>query len=320
LFGIDKETGFLIKITEDLYKKTQQPDVDINEISIDRFNRIALKNNILYYAAKKLVECFSLKPELREKFGKIISKGDLQLHQIKRSIDEVQQHIKGHVIFKTYRGENFPRIGNDIDVLVRNEKLNSIKKEFIARGYRAEFDDQKEKGVVLLKEGQKKIHLQGAITWCWREYLDEELIYRNPREVMYNGQKITIPNINVDFLSHLAHMNFEPLLITYSELLYLFKLIPKVDFDIILEQARKYNWQKTFFRTLNIIDSFHSILYGKSVCDKVKFKRVEINRVVFPYLFSRKHLILTAIEKRLFFYPLTRIFRTLNILFTGKHV
>lgn len=313
---ISKEPILLIKLTEGLYKKTLLPDIKVSEINIDEFIYIALKNNVLYYVAKKINENPSLEPDLKERFETIASKGDLELLEIKESIDEVKKHIKEYIIFKTYRGENFPRIGNDIDVLVKSKNLNSIKKQFVAMGYHTEYDDPKEKSVGLLKKGQKKIHLQGAITWCWTQYLDEDLIYHKPRSAIYNGQKINIPNVNADLLIHIAHMNFEPLLMMYSELLYLFKLIPEVDFDILLEQTQKYNWQKTFLRTLNLINNFHYILYGELCSEKIEFKKVKFSDITFPYTFSRKHILLACLEKRLFVYPLTRIFKVIRLFLT----
>lgn len=316
MLKIDKEMNLLIKLTKDLYQKSLLPDVDVNEINIDKFIHIALKNNVLYYVAKKMIENISLEPSLKERFETIVSKGDSELVEIERSIDEVQKHFKEHVIFKTYRGENFPRIGNDIDVLAKYQNLDFIKNDFIAMGYHTGYDDPKEKSVGLLRAGQKKIHLHGAITWCWTEYMDEEIIYQNPRNVIYNGQRITIPNVNADFLIHIAHMNFEPLHMIYSELLYLFNLVPEIDFDIILRQTKKYNWQKTLLRTLNLMNNFHQNLYGKLLTAKVEFTELELTNLVFPYVFSRKHIILTILEKRLFIYPLTKLFKVIRVLLT----
>ena len=312
----DKETQFLIKITEGLYKKTGLNEVNIKDIDVDRFIKLALKNNILYYCSKEIIKDPSLDKGLRQRFENIIKKADIELCQISKSIDEIKAGIKGYVIFKTYRGENFPRIGNDVDVLVNSEELGPIKNYFLARGYKSENDDPKEKSVGLLKKGQKKIHLQGGITWCWQEFLDEELIYGEPRKVVYNGQEITIPNKEADLLIHIAHMNFEPLLMIYSEMLYLFKLLPSVDLDLALKQAKKYRWKNTFLRTINIINNFHCLLYDDVCVNNIEFKKASFSEIKFPYGFSFKHLFLMCLEKRMFIYPLIKIFKIMNLLKT----
>lgn len=312
----DRETQFLIKITEDLYKKTNLPDVDIEDINIDRFIKIALKNNTLYYCAKKILQNISLNEALKYRFEEIVKKSEMELRQIDKSIKEIKSNINDYLIFKTYRGDRFPRIGNDVDVLVKNDKLKSVKKYFFSIGYNIDNDDPKEKSVGLLKNGQKRIHLQGGVTWCWQEFADEELIYDKPREALYNGQEIRIPNYEADLLIHIAHMNFEPLLIIYSELLYLFKILPRVNFNTVLEQSKKYRWHKTFLRTINIMNNFHYFLYNQVCIDNVQFKKIDFSQVKFPHDFSFKHLVQMCLEKRMLIYPLTKFFKIINLIIT----
>lgn len=57
---MDKETMFLIKITKTLYKKTLPPKISMDDININGFIEIALKNNLLQYAAEKILERYSL--------------------------------------------------------------------------------------------------------------------------------------------------------------------------------------------------------------------------------------------------------------------
>jgi len=112
-------------------------------------------------------------------------------------------------------------------------------------------------------------------------------------------------------------MNFEPLYMDLGELLYLFTIIPKMDFHLALEQTEKYCWKKTFLRTLNLINNFHYYLYGEVLTQEIDFNKIEFEKLVFPYCLSRTHLILSVLEKRLFIYPLTRIFKVFNILSCG---
>jgi len=100
--SLDKETQFLIKITEGLYRKANLSEVDLKDVSIDRFIKIALKNNILYYCAKEILQEFSLNESLRQRFENIVKKADIELQEISKSIEEIKTHIKDYLIFKTY--------------------------------------------------------------------------------------------------------------------------------------------------------------------------------------------------------------------------
>ena len=186
--------------------------------------------------------------------------------------------------------------------------------------YKRQFVDfpKIEKAVLITKEGRKKIHLQSKIHWCWKEYLDEELIWQNPRYVTYNGHTIPINNVNADFLIHIAHMNYEHPYFKLSELLYLFSIVPALDFDILLAQTKKYKWQNTFLRTLNLMNNIHQILYGEPLTNKVNFKKIEFTRLSFPLMFSRKHMIKATLEKKITYYLLARMFKISRVLLTGE--
>lgn len=316
---IDKETNFYIKLTEGLYKRTLLPDVDISEINIDKLLNIAVKDNALYYAAKKLLENPSLESALRKILEAIVSKGDSELLEIQRTIDDIKKYINDYLIFKTYRGENFERIGNDIDVFVKHSDLYSLRDEFLARGYYLFIDFPKhERAVLINREDRIKIHLQSKIHWCWKDYLDEGLIWQNPRNVIYNGREIVINNVNADFLIHIAHINYEHPYFRLSELLYLFSIVPTLDLDILLKQTKKYNWQKTFSRTMNLMNNIHQILYGELLTDKIGFTKLEFTNLTFPFMFSRKHIIQATLEKRITYYLLGRMFKIIRVLLTGE--
>jgi len=309
----DKETIFLIKLTEGLYRQTELPEAGIDLIDIEKFIKISLSNNLLYYSAEEILKRPALSEQLRDRFQGVISSGKNALQEIGRSINEVKAHISDYAIIKTYRGD-FMRIGNDIDVLVREGDFDKIEKKFLARGYQIESNSREEKSVGLLRAGQKKIHLHAAVSWCKSSFLDKELPLANLRRVSYNSNEIAIPEVNADALIYLAHMNFEPLLFTYAELLYLFRLLPEVDLGFIFNQASKFHWSNTLHRTINLINSLHYFLYGVECIKKERPKLITFKRIRFPYVFSRSHLIRACIEKGLFLYPLKRISKVMNIL------
>lgn len=311
---ISNELKFLIQLSAGLYRKPSFEYVGIEDIDIGKFIKIALKNNMLYFASCQMLKNASLDYSLKARFSALAKAGLKELDQISKSVSEIKSRITPYLIFKTYRGDHFPRIGNDVDVLVREEERSRVRDAFLRRGYSKEYDDVKERSVGLLKEGQKKIHLQSAITWCRSFYLDEEVIYRHPRKVDYNGQEILIPNVNADFLIHLAHMNFEPLLILFSELLYLFQLVAESDLGLMEKQAKKYLWFHTYARTMNLLNNFHYLFYGEVVSDKLPFKKINFKDLVFPYNFSKSHLFRMCLEKRLFVYPVLKLPKVIKLL------
>ncbi len=310
---LNKETQLIVKLTEDLYRKSSASDIDISEVDVDKFVDSASRNNILFYVMKKISAKAESSFAKKDRFEKIISDAKLKITAMRKSIDEINEHVNEGIIFKTYRG--FERIPSDIDVLVND--FDSAMSSFVSMGYEIENYDKKEKSVGLLKQDQAKIHLQSSITWAWTYFMNEDFIISNPRKVIFFGKEIVIPNASADFLIHLAHMNFEPLHMTFSELIYLFNLIPAVNFDAIFKQAKKFRWYKTLIETLNLMNNFHDIIYGGLCFDKVPFRKLTFKKLSLPFNFTRGHIIKSAFEKRLFVYPLTKIIKVIDVLLSG---
>jgi len=226
----------------------------------------------------------------------------------------LDSHLDEYVIHKTYRG--YPRIPSDIDTLVPNlgvavRKLKSVGLKI------HEYDEH---GVMLLDTNGVKVHLNGEITWANSFFFDKELVLNNPRKANLWYVNATIPNINADFLTHVAHINFEPLHFTLSDFLYLCKLAPFVDWVILLQQVRKHNWTQSFTRTLSLIDDYNRSIYSppypfESLNPNNKYNNHEI--LVFPKNLPRTQIAMAFLEKKPFSYLLSKLSKSIQILATG---
>lgn len=108
-----------------------------------------------------------------------------------------------------------------MDILVRIfEDVCRLRKEIKL----VEYSAYEQKAVFV--RGDVKIHLHGKVSWT-REgttFLDDELIWESPRMVTMGPVRVRIPNVDADFLvfSRPAHLNYEKLYITLSDLLYIY--------------------------------------------------------------------------------------------------
>ena len=76
--------------------------------------------------------------------------------------------------------------------------------------------------------------------------MDDDVYFQSTRSVPFCGTKIQIPNKSVDFLIHVAHMNFEPLHITLSELFYLNTLRSKLILNFVSNNQNDIHGQVCF--------------------------------------------------------------------------
>jgi len=221
----------------------------------------------------------------------------VEVDKIRKTLLLINEYLYGdYRIIKTYRGTN-PRIGNDVDVLVEKGRFGWTRWLFESIGFKAREFNQVDRDIGLYKDGYKKIHLHGAIRWCEVDYMDDEFIWENPLQVMYLGERITIPNYEADFLIHIAHINYEEGCVRLSEYTYYCALLNLIT-EAPRTQAYKYHWGKTYDRTVKILDS--------------SFPEA------FPLTLSRRHLIHAMVERGLYKYTAKRFWKVLRILLTGN--
>lgn len=312
---------FLYHLSENLYKKPILKKPLFPEIKLDKLIELSLENDMFYYHIKNLLN--SYRKELDDKKIKvlenIIMKGKNELKRIEDTIVFLNDYLDNYLLIKTYRG--YPRIPNDLDVLVPD--FESTFRQLRKKGFQNidYFADTQES--TLIHDEFYKVHLHGKVTWAGEAtFIDKDFLFDNPRNLDFNGAKTKIPNYDADFLMHIAHMNFEPLHITLSELLYLYKIASEINWDIQFAQSKKYNWLKSFKRTLRILDKIYHTLY-EAPCPFALLKlkhslNNDFNYIVLPKTFSRRHLIESCFEKKLFIYVLSKWTKALKVLFTSK--
>lgn len=316
-----KEMIFLYHLSENIYKKPILKKPLFTEVQLKRTIELSLRNDMFYYYIKKILKLY--RKELSDKeivaFENIIRKGERELKCIENTILFLNNCLDNYLLIKTYRG--YARIPNDIDILVDDfeTSLNRLKdKGFQVVDFLKDIQE-----ATLIHNELYKVHLHAKISWGGgAAFMDKNLLFKNPRITSFNGIKVKIPNFDADFLMHIAHMNFEPLHFTLSELLYLYKIAPEINWDIQFAQSEKYHWFNSFKRTLIIFDKIYHTLYSDS-CPFILLKlghkpSQNLDFIILPKTFSRMHLIKSCFERKLFVYVLNKWMKVLIILFTGK--
>jgi len=314
------ELKFLFQILADLYKKPKLPKIKISTVNLDKLLFLAKNNNLLYYTCLLLQLNYQEKLDTKQaaKINNIILKGKLEREKINNSISIINSAFEKYLLIKTYRG--YPRIANDLDILVPHffKAVKTLK----SKGLPNNDFDKKLLEIIFQNSNSTKIHLHGKISWLNRSYFDQNIIWQQPQKIKYGQQNTFIPNQTADFLIHTAHMNFEPMHFTLSELLYLYNLADQVNWEIILQQSKKYHWHKTLIRTLSIFDDFHWYFYGQpSPFSKFKInnQKTITNKKYFelPKSFPRHHIVLAFLGKAVIWEPIKKITKVMRILISG---
>jgi hypothetical protein len=214
-------------------------------------------------------------------------------------LEILNQHLDDYLIIKTFH--EYPKIGADIDILVHD--FNKAFKTLLRINFHViTYSNQK---ALLLSPWGPKVHLHRKVTWCDENvsFIDNKLIWMNPRIMTFDQVRFKIPNVNADFLIYLAHINFECFRITLSDMLLLYRLARKVDWNVLLEQTNKHHWERTFKNSIKLIDMLHHTFYPQP-CPFAKWNLKhrgmdDLRRVSLPMAIPRQDMILGIVERKL---------------------
>ena len=276
-----KEVNLLLKTIE---ISSSVREADYKGIDWERCLVSASQNKLLYSFSKRLLERgFFLPGRVEIVLQEVLSRGERLLGEMKEVISLIQNGLTreriNSLFFKTKK--NYPYVLSDIDLLVKEEdfvrvsQLLEKEKSFTKSrlGVVDERDIMGEDKVSFRvgnylpqnlwqgwtkQAGPIKVDIHKKPSWGGRVLFDSHLIWKNIREAEICGVNCSIPSPEIEALSIAGSLIFDRRSIPLLEFLNLKDLIEGgLGWDIILEQARKYNWEREllyFFRTLNGLD------------------------------------------------------------------
>ncbi len=314
--NLSPEINALLHLTSDLYNKPLTKLPSFSEINIPKLHRLSIENKLGFYASKALITQFSgqIDPKDEKVLKSFVFSCETKIEKLSEATRVLKESLRNFIVVKTFRG--YDVIPNDIDVLVPNikESVQDLK----AHAKVQLLDAEPNQLMVLI--GGQKVHLHEKISWANSEFLDSQLIATNLRTVQLWRIDVNIPNVNADFLTYLAHMNFEPLHFTLSDLIYLCKIAPTLKWAVTFNQAKKYHWIRALTQSLTLLDSFHHTLYSEP-CPfeelNLHHSPTEAHKIEFPKSIPRWQIINAFLEKRAFGYLTQKLSKSVQVLITG---
>jgi hypothetical protein len=287
----------------------------IYDLKIIRWNKLfnlAKENNLLYLVANFIHEKHTndLNSSTKKKVEHIVSNGKKDIQNIREAVKFLNNNCSfNFVLHKTYRG--YDRIPSDLDFIV--DDFDGARIELVKYCGSSVHEDKSVPDANFHDKNGVKLHLHKRVGWLGERYMDDDLYHREIRKVIFNDVEVNIPDYNADYLIHLAHMNFEPLHFTLSDLAYLHSIWKFVDHDFCKEQSKKYHWFRSFNRTEKLLNEYRLAFFDRS--DVVKdFDFIPI----MPKTFSRIHMILTFLEKGIIMEPLKKFPKVFKVLVSGN--
>jgi hypothetical protein len=292
---ISGELAVLLALSGDVYKASEGGRIPA-DVDWERVLELASKNRMLYYCVTKILKT-DVKRRIGEGLLELIKKlkelGDEWLLILKMTLGELSDVLdeEEYLLLKSYR--SYPYITYDVDVLVRN--LEDTKNALSDHNFIIK-NTEKYKAVAR-REGLLPIGIHGRVSWGSVTVLDEELLWEKSREVEVQDRRVRVPNAEGDLLTYLAHINFELYYIALGDLLYIYNLSEKADWDMVMRQSRKYGWARSMETTIATINALHRHLYGEPSPIEKHIPVIADIKPEIPYKFSLHSIVENFAEK-----------------------
>ena len=284
---------------------------DISSIDWEFTFNLAKLNNLLLHVSNHIVE--NHLNELPEKVAAVAIDTVDRGRKCQKDMGKALLFLKNDfpqdfILHKTFRIHD--RIPHDLDFLVNDFKgAMNLLNQLLGPSQNI---DYKESKAVYYTSEKIKLHLHGRVSWLGRYFIDREDLLKFSRIETFSGVKVPIPDYTQDYLIHLAHMNYEPMHFTLSELAYLFAILVNVDMEYCNRQARNFQWGRTFKKTHALLRQFQDYFFNpNNPIDPLD------SAFLMPKTFNQLHIISAFLEKRIILEPILKISKVIKVLKTG---
>jgi hypothetical protein len=240
---------------------------------------IAKESGLLYHFSQELAKNGV---KFSRKFSYEIAKEERKLLMFKKTLTTMKQVFRSAdldiMFIKLYRG--VPYVPRDIDILIKEEQLQPLTSALRRNGFTVKSFQGVENEC--RKEGLMKIDLYQDFRYLSLKFMDQEFLWKNPRNVDICGVNCTIPNLVADLVSLSLHDMLGHRCLSFLDFLYADSIIERglVCFDETLQQPKKYHWENAFCHFYALVREIH---------DKLSSEK-QASDVSFPVRFSAKFL------------------------------
>ena len=293
------EMDLILLLTEDIYKKPRLEWPD--EIDWHVLEKLAERNKIRYHTLLEITEDKKVNkrydiPEFITELAESEKENDAILMKTIRVVDDIVGY-GNYLLSKTYRG--YPYVTHDVDIIVKDlmefsERIPKFeKKGFILDEsiFPNNFD--------LIKEGYMEVEVYTRPSPGPMIFMDDDLPWKNSRVQMIEGIKTDLPGVESEILAFLSDMNFRMYEILLGEIPYLFSISPQADWNLIAEQAEKYNWYGAFEKTIALFNGFHHAIYDEASVMEEYFPVSADVEIDFPFVLPQLQVSKALVKKDL---------------------
>lgn len=258
-----------------LPQRSGEKDINFHDLNWERLLVRAAQNKVLYLLVQELAKDeIGLAPRLNVYLDALLRDGERLFDQLVATLAFVKETFDSDgipfLISKTAKG--YRTLPSDVDLIIKPSDLSKVVAMLEGVGFQtirhADYplaDNPNQRWCV--KEGLLKLDIHCELSWQDLVCVDQQLIWRDPREVDVHGVRCPVPSREIELLSIAGNSMLEGLRsLTLLDLLFVNDLIqPDLDWDLIIEQVEKHNWSVEFLQFMSVVDELlHRLCLGQT--------------------------------------------------------
>jgi len=288
------ELFLLIRLAGKIYKMPPLRPIN-SKFNLPKFLRIASNNNVLGYVLDGIEQGTTSRREedayllcLKEAVNRKIAKFRNTIDCLNKVLGE-----DSYLVLKALREQLIPF--NDLDILVKD--LNQAGRLLEDSGFKVYEQEKYVKGYS--KQGYLRISMYGKIAWRSKICVGERFAWMNPRRMEMFGILITVPSVETDILTLIAHSAFETFQITFNDFLCVCQLARQADWKSIKREVTRNGWYDLFIETIGVLNGLHFEIYGEPSPITEFIRYTKPVRLELPYIFPLSVIVSSLAHKRI---------------------
>src|SRR3989338_5998126 len=196
------------------------------------------ENRIIHALSDWYLDAFLDDKVMYYLFRQFKEESDLFQRQINDAIKQLLfQTKKPFAVIKTF--SVYPHTASDVDIVTKDENEEKKIKTWLSK--------QRVENTLTTDVSHK-------VSWTDSEEVSPVFFWKNITKKTIKGQTIIVPNNDLDVLIRLAHIPFELSLIRLGELMHIFQVSKRVDWNRLKNEAKKNGWEQTFVRMTALLN------------------------------------------------------------------
>jgi len=263
--NLSSRLGYVLNVCKNIYQPPKG-SLDLSKVKVQNLGelnkiiKLARDNGLVYHITQSDPSLLSQADlTIKQLIHDESATYELYLRKLRDTLRDINSILGERTFLLIKTIYTYPRVTKDVDIAVTN--VSDALTSFLAKGYTHTFTEPPYKETVM-KEGGLSTAIHERVAWKKVVPMEEKFLWEDPRNIVFHDLNLRLPSGEADLITMMAHIPFESVYFNLGDVLYMFNLSKKADWQKIIAQARANNWERTLQNIISILNGLHRSMYG----------------------------------------------------------